>query len=145
MVAGVPTGLQHERETKMSDPKSVAEQVEEITGRWNPAPTDRGLEMVVGVAPEPGDTRATAHVPMTELNEGFNPANDSVDASRPDLYADDGDDDSVDLDDMDKDALKAEAEKRGLAKSGSKDDLRARIREHDENPDGDDEDEDDES
>jgi hypothetical protein len=106
--------------------KTVAEQVQELTERWNPPTTDHTLERLVGVPTESGDVAATAHVPMEELNKSF--TNSEVDAQRLSEFTDDGD---VDLDEMGKKELQAEAEKRGLSKSGSKEDLKARIQEHD--------------
>lgn len=116
------------REMQMSE-KTVAEQVQALTERWNPPTVDHALERLVGVPTQPGDVAATAHVPMEELNKSF--TNSDVDAQRLQEFTDDGDDDGDPLEEMDKDGLKDEAEKRGLAKSGSKDDLKARIREYD--------------
>lgn len=130
----------------MADEKSVAEQVEDLMAKWNPPPKDDGFERIVGVQPEPGDTRATDHTPMEALNAGFQPASSNVDASRPDLYGDDLDDD----DDADGDvvlkgkALDEALEERGLSKSGTADEKRARVEEYDaDNSDDDDDDEDD--
>jgi hypothetical protein len=108
--------------------KTVAEQVQELTERWNPPTTDHTLERLVGVPTDPADVAATSHVPMEELNKSF--TNSDVDAQRLQEFQDDGDD-GDDLESMDKAGLKAEAEKRDLAVSGSKKDLLERIREHD--------------
>lgn len=126
---------------QQSEPYDVAAEVKRLTESWNPPATDHTLERLVGVPTDPADVAATAHVPMEELNRHISPTDSNVDAQRLQEFEDDGD---ADLEDMDKDELKAEAEKRGLAKSGSKDALKARIREHDEaNRAGSDEDEDD--
>lgn len=125
------------------DAKSVAEQVQEISERWNPKPTSDGVHTFIGDPVPEGDTRATNS--GGDARQG-SPLSSKVDASRMDLYGDDldGGGDEKDLDDMDKSELQDAAERRGLAKSGSKDDLKARIREHDESDD-DEDDEDDES
>jgi hypothetical protein len=114
--------------TNQPNEYDVAAEVRALTERWNPPPSDHSLERLVGVPTEPGDVAATAHVPMEELNKSF--TNSDVDAQRLSEFQDDGDDADA-LEDMDKAALKDEAESRGLAVSGSKDDLKARIREHD--------------
>lgn len=120
--------------------KSVAEQVQELTQRWNPSPVEHSIERLVGTAVPEGDTRATGHVPMEELNRGFNPADDSVDAQRQ--YADDGDDSlpEVPTDDdgdpdysaMTVDDLKQHLSSRDLAVSGNKDELVKRLEDDDE-------------
>lgn len=128
---------------QQGEPYDTAAAVQKLTERWNPPTTDHTLERLVGVPTDPADVAATAHVPMEELNRHISPTDSNVDAQRLQEFKDDGD---ADLEDMDKGELKAEAEKRGLPKSGSKEDLKARIREHDEaNQSGSDEDEDDES
>lgn len=73
--------------------KTVAEQVQELTERWNPPTTDHTLERLVGVPTQPGDVAATGHVPMEELNRSF--TNSDVDAQRLKEFTDDGDDDDA--------------------------------------------------
>jgi hypothetical protein len=107
---------------------SVSEQVQGLLASWNPPPEDKALERLVGVPTEPGDTRATAHVPMEELNGPHNPARDSVDAQRQ--YADDLDDPSFsqpDYDDVTVAELKERLEAAGKPVSGSKRDLYDRL------------------
>lgn len=114
--------------TNQPNEYDVAAEVKALTESWNPPVTEHALERLVGVPTEPGDVAATSHVPMEELNKSF--TNSNVDAQRLSEFQDDGDD--VDeLDELSKDELKDEAAERGLAVSGSKDDLKARIREHD--------------
>lgn len=131
----------------MTDAKSVAEQVQEISERWNPAPTDHTLERVVGVPTEVGDTRATSHVPMEELNTRFNAGRDDLDAQRQDAFNDDLDGDGLpavpedddgepDYDSMKNDDLKALLKARDLPVSGKHADLVDRLEEDD--ADGDD-------
>lgn len=123
----------------------VAAERQKILEGWNPAPTDEGLRRLLGENPPEGDTRATAAV--NPVLGHVDPTSDKVDAKRMDLYRDDASgvgDGEDDLDDMDKATLQEEAEKRGLAKSGSKDDLKARIREHDASDGDDDEGDEDE-
>ncbi len=123
--------------------KSVAEQVQDLMERWNPAPTDNSIERLVGTAPSEGDTRATGHVPMEELNRGFQPADDSVDASR--MYADDNDGPEVPMDDdgnpdydsMKNDDLKALLSARDLPVSGKHAELVERLEEDDASADDD--------
>lgn len=122
----------------------VAAERQKILDSWNPAPTDEGLRRLLGENPPEGDTRATAAVNPAVSH--VDPTDSGVDARRLDLYRDDasgagGGEDS--LDNMSKEELQDEAEARGLAKSGNKEDLKARIREHDAS-DGDDDEEDDE-
>ncbi len=114
-----------------NEPYDVAAEVQALTRKWNPPPEDHSLERLVGVPTDPADVAATGHVPMAELNAHLSPTDSKVDAQRIQDFTDDGDDEGDDLDDMSKDDLKAEAEARDLAVSGSKDDLKARIREHD--------------
>ena len=126
----------------------VSVEKQKLLDSWNPPPEDHSLELLVGVPPEPGSVAATATVPMEEHNKHITPGASEVDAQRLQEFIDDGDDGEAekDLDDMDKAELKDAAERRGLAKSGSKGDLKDRIREHDAAQTGDDEDdEDDES
>jgi hypothetical protein len=113
----------------MADEKTVAEQVQEIMQGWNPPPEDHAMERIVGVPTDPAVTAATAHVPMEELNRGFQESDSD--------YSDDMDES---YEDMTNDDLRAELEKRGLPKSGNKDELVARLEEDDAS----DEDEDDE-
>jgi hypothetical protein len=129
----------------MSDEqKSPSEQALDLQASWNPPPTDNALERLVGVPTEPGDTRATAHVPMEVLNKSF--TGSGVDASRPDLYRDDADDagNGEVSEDMSKEELQKEAEKRDLSKSGNKKELVERIQEYDAQQGAGDEDDDDE-
>jgi hypothetical protein len=140
--------------------KTVAEQVQELTERWNPPPTDHTLERLVGVHTQPGDVAATGHVDHAELNRAF--TSDSVDAQRLQEFTDDGDDEKAarkaakkaakaakkaqqgsdegdGYDAMNGDALKAEIDARNegreddarLSKGGKVDELRQRLREDD--------------
>ena len=108
--------------------KSVAEQVAEITARWNPPPEDHTLERVVGVPTEAGDVAATAHIPA---DDGFtSPEDDSVDAQRGD-YTDDldgsGDGGTPDFDDTTVEGLKDGLRDAGKPVSGSKQELYDRL------------------
>jgi hypothetical protein len=98
------------------DDKTVAEQVQEILAGWNPPTTDHAFERVVGVKTDPADVAATAHVPMEELNKGFGEYSDDLDEPYSEWTNDD---------------LRDELEKRGLPKSGNKDELVARLEESD--------------
>lgn len=118
----------------MADEKPVHEQVSDLLNRWNEAPVDNAVEQLVGGAPPEGDTRATTHVRRPEMDHDQNPGLDSIDAGR--MFADDGDDgvDLVhgdDLDDLSKADLQEQAEARDLSTSGTKDEIKARIVEHD--------------
>lgn len=132
----------------MAEEKPVHEQVQDLLQGWNPAPTDDALQMLVGGTPPEGDTRATTHVRRTELDHDRNPGRDDIDAQRLGAYTDDGDDNSLvygdDLDDLSKSDLQTQAEARDLSTSGTKDEIKARIVDHDESDD-DEDDEDDES
>lgn len=104
----------------MAEEKPVHEQVQDLLESWNKPAESTRLDRLIGENPPPGDTRATAAV---------NPA-----------FTDDGDVEKVygdDLDDLDKSALQAQAEARGLAKSGNMAEIRERIDEHDESDDDD--------
>lgn len=118
------------------------ETVEEIMGRWNPPPTEHVMERLIGTNPPEGDTRATASVRDERLDHDRNPGRDDIDAARL-AYQDDGDGDgdgeSADYSEMTNDELKDELERRGLTKSGNKDELIARLEEDDESDDDDDE------
>ena len=82
--------------------------------RWNKPSSDVPREFI-GTTPPDGDSRVTnaGDFHGVEVTEG-------VDL----LYGED-------LDDLSKSELQDQAEARGLAKSGSKDELRDRIDEHD--------------
>lgn len=111
------------------------------------------MQRLVGVPTEPGDTRATAHVPMQELNHGQNPGDDSVDAQR--MYSDDGDADSSlpavptdddgnpQYDELKNADLKQHLEARGLPVSGKHDELVTRLEEDDASDDEEDDEDDD--
>lgn len=105
----------------------VAAEVKKLTESWNPPATDRTLEVLVGVPTDPADVAATAHITPEGLQKF---SSSKVDAQRLQEFQDDGDD--VDLESADKATLQNEAEKRGLSKSGNKDELLERIQEHDE-------------
>jgi len=111
--------------------KSPSEQAYDLQAKWNPPPEDKGFERVVGIEREPGDTRATAHKPMDELENS--PTSSKRDAQRMDLYRDDGADEEEpeDVSDLKGKALDRALERRGLPKSGSAEEKRDRIREHD--------------
>lgn len=108
-----------------------AEEVQRLLAKWNPPPEDHALERIVGVPTDEGDGRATAHVRAKNLDHPQNPADDSVDAAR--MFADDGDDGEPDkpYEDQTNDELRAELERRGLPKSGNKDELIERLEEDD--------------
>lgn len=124
-----------------TEPYDVAAEVQRLTQSWNPPPEDHSLERLVGVPTDAADVAATAHVPMAELNQHLSPTDSKVDAQRLQDFQDDGDDGDDYLDELDKATLQDMAEKRGLSKSGSKDDLKARIRESDAGSEEDDSDE----
>jgi hypothetical protein len=125
--------------------KPVYEQVSDLMQSWNPPPVDKAMERIVGVPTEPGDGRATAHVPMEELNSHMNAGRDDIDAQRQqygdDLDdGDDADDDGSEYDDMTIDQLKDALRERDLPVSGNKQELIDRLVEDDEADDeGDDE------
>ena len=129
----------------MAEEKSVHEQVADLRERWNPAPQDDYIERIVGVPVEVGDTRATRAAGSEGLDHDRNPARDDIDAQR--AFQDDGDDgdDGLlygdDLDDLNKSALQEQAEARGLPTSGTKEEIRERIDEHDESEDDESDDE----
>lgn len=128
----------------MADAKSVAEQIQEISERWNPPPTDDGLHRLVGDAVPEGDTRATAaYNPPSDYRS---PASDKVDAQARQGYSDDLDDEDdgtvdprVPYSERTNAELKDEIDRRNegrdkdarLAKSGNHDDLVARLEEDD--------------
>lgn len=139
----------------MAKEKPVHEQVQDLLKSWNKPPEDQVMERVVGVPTDEGDTRATAHTPMQELNHPNNPANDGVDAQR--MYADDGDgegdglpevptdeDGNPDYDSMKNADLKEHLAARDLPVSGNHDDLVARLEESDNADEEEEEDEEDE-
>lgn len=123
----------------MAEEKSVHEQVADLRERWNPAPEDDYIERIVGVPVEVGDTRATRAAGSDGLDHDRNPARDDIDAQR--AFQDDGDDGDNGLlygealDDLSKAELQAQAEARGLSKSGNMEEIRERIDEHDESED----------
>lgn len=101
-----------------------AAEVAAIRERWNKPPVDHAMERIVGVPTEPGDGRATAHVPMEELNRPV--------TTEPVVHDDDYDEWSFqDL----KDEIDVRNEERDeddqLSKGGSTEDLKARLREDD--------------
>jgi hypothetical protein len=120
----------------MAEEKPVHEQVDELTASWNPPPEDKAFERIVGVPVVAGDTRATGHTPMEELNSHMNPGDDSVDAQRQ--YADDADEgdegagDEDTYEDMNVPELKDVLKRRDLPVSGTKQELIDRLREDDE-------------
>lgn len=114
----------------MADEKSVAEQVQEHLDRWNPRPVDHTLERVVGVPTDEGDTRATSHVPMEELNLGFQDALDDNDGDLPEVPTDE--DGNPDYDSMKNEDLKQHLRARDLPVSGNHDDLVERLEADDE-------------
>lgn len=126
--------------------KSPSEQALDLQAAWNPPATDNALAYAIGVERHESDTRATVSTDYSEHNRGISPSDDSVDASRLSEFRDDLDEDDEDgevveiSEDLDKKVLQEEAEKRGLAKSGSKKDLVARIEEFDAEQAEDDED-----
>lgn len=111
----------------------VAGQVAALREAWNPAPKDNSFERLVGIPTDAADVAATASLGMDDLNTHIvGPADSKVDAQRLSEFQDDADVDEDDgLDELSKEELKDEADARGLAVSGSKDDLKTRIREHD--------------
>lgn len=128
----------------MAEEKSVHEQVADLRARWNKPATSDFLERHIGVPNEPGDTRATKSALDEGLDHDRNPARDNVDAQR--AFADDGDEEESllygeDLDDLSKAELQAQAEARGLAKSGNMEEIRDRIDEHDDSEDEEDDEE----
>lgn len=121
--------------------KPVYEQVEELTRRWNPPPTDHMIERVVGIPTSPEDGRATAHMPMSELGGPVQPDGYDDDGAFDDDLDDEEEDEGGDgYDDMTNAELQSLLEGRGLTKSGNKDELIARLREDDDD-DGDSDDE----
>lgn len=116
-----------------SEPFDVAAERDRLLKSWNPPAEDHGIERVVGVPTDPADVAATGHTPMAELNKHVNPASDSVDAARLNEYGDDlSDTEDVSYEDMTNDDLRAELEKRGLPKSGNKQEMVERLEEDDE-------------
>jgi hypothetical protein len=117
------------------------ETVEEITARWNPPPTDDGLTLVVGEPVPEGWGLATNASTNGLTEDGAVPV---------DKGGDNAEGERVPYRKQKVDQLRDEAGKRGLSKSGNKEDLIERLVDFDVNgpDDGDveeDEDEDDES
>lgn len=120
------------------------ETVEELLARWNTPATSHALDRMVGQPVPEGDTRATASVPDERLVGSL--SGDGVDAQRQSPYDDDGDDgDAFDYEEATNDQLRDELERRGLPKSGNKEELIARLTEDDESDDDDEDDEDEDS
>lgn len=112
--------------------KSPSEQAFDLNASWNPPPTDDGLHRMVGDQREEHDTRAT--VAVQPENPGVSPTSSKVDAQRMDLYKDDGDDNSggsTDAEELKGQALDDALEARGLSKSGTADEKRQRVADHD--------------
>jgi hypothetical protein len=118
------------------------EEVQDLLNGWNAPPSDKSLERLVGENPPEGDGRATAA--MNQPAEGLNPFSDKVDAQRLHAYTDDGDsaggDGEVAYEDKTNDELRDELEKRGLSKSGNKQELINRLEEDDASEDDEDDD-----
>lgn len=106
-----------------ANPEDVAGDVQRLLESWNPPPEDHSLEVLVGSNPDPEDTRTTV------AGDGAN--SDDDDAQK--VFEDDLDSEDEDYsgEEWTKDALKEEAESRGLSQAGNKDDLRARLIESD--------------
>ena len=120
--------------------KTVAEQVEGHLRRWNKPPSDRGTEFVVGTHVDPGDTRATGHVPVEERNAHITAGNTAREAARRGESEESAETpDSDDYNDWTNKQLKAEIDRRNedrddddrLSKSGKHDDLVALLEEDD--------------
>lgn len=127
----------------MADEKSVAEQVQEQLNRWNPPEESHAFERVVGVPVDEGDTRATAHVELDEVNAhikagGPRPSDSTVDASRMDALDEDEEGEDSGYDDKTVDELKAELRKRDLPVSGKHAELVQRLEEDDASDDDED-------
>lgn len=141
-----------------TEPFDVAAERDRLLKQWNPPPEDHTLERVVGVATNPEDVAATAHVPMADRNahiqaSGPMPHDSGVDAGLlgavgADEYNDDlsrtlDSEQEVDYDGLKGEALNDALEERGLPKTGTADEKRERVRAFDAGEL--DEDEDDES
>lgn len=111
--------------------KPVYERVKELQNKWNKPVHDNSVERFTGRPAAKGDTRATGHVEMSELDTDQNPGRDDVDAAQ--LYQDDGDtaNETSNYEDYTKDELKEALSERDLPVSGSKSDLIARLEESD--------------
>lgn len=115
----------------MAEEKPVHEQVQDLLSRWNAPAEDHSLERVVGVQVEEGDTRATSHVPMEELNRGFHDDGDDEgedDGLPPVEYDEDG---NALWDDLKNADLKEHLAARDLPVSGNHAELVERLEEDD--------------
>jgi hypothetical protein len=125
----------------MAEEKPVHEQVADLLSKWNAPPNAHDMERLLGQPVPEGDTRATAAVRPGDMDHDRNPGDSGTDASR--MFADDGDDEDdesedVSYDDLTNDELKELLRERDLPVSGKHDELVARLQESDESDDEDD-------